>query len=343
MARRSYSGVAAATRLTTNLTAVDTVFSVESGAGYPPGSAGSFFVLVDRDLPTEEKVLVASRSGNVFTIAASGRGQDGTPLSTHAPLATVEHTVTATDLDEANAHVNATTGVHGTTGALVDTATAQTLTNKTLGTGTVFPATVVDTNTSQTLTNKTLGTGTVFPATVVDTTSTQTLTNKTLGTGSVFPATVVDTTSTQTLTNKTLGTGSVFPATVVDTTSTQTLTNKTLSAPIVTAHLRTTGSAPSPATAGAGAGTGATVTVAGNDTAGIITITTGTTPAAGLLATLTWASSYPAAPRIVVTPTNAAAAGLPVFTGSSTSTGTFSAATAATASTAFTYAYLVVE
>lgn len=104
--RRSYSGVAPATAITTDLASGGTSFVVVNGAGYPAGVGGPFFVLVDRGLPSEEKILVASRSGNTFTIAASGRGQDGTIAAAHNAQATVEHTVTALDLDEANAHTS---------------------------------------------------------------------------------------------------------------------------------------------------------------------------------------------------------------------------------------------
>lgn len=102
--RRSYSGVAPATRITTDLASGGTSFVVEDGTGYPTGSAGPFFVLLDRGLPSEEKLLIGSRSGTTFTVAASGRGQDGTIAAAHSAQATVEHTVTAVDLDEANAH-----------------------------------------------------------------------------------------------------------------------------------------------------------------------------------------------------------------------------------------------
>lgn len=59
--------------------------------------------------------------------------------------------------------------------------------------------------------------------------------------------------------------------------------------------------------AGAGAGTGPTVTVAGSDRAGTVTVVVGTTPAAGVLATITFVGTWPQAPKVAVTPTLTAA------------------------------------
>lgn len=75
--------------------------------------------------------------------------------------------------------------------------------------------------------------------------------------------------------------------------------------------------------AGAGACTTPTVSVAGNDTAGTITVTTGTgCTGPGVLGTVTFASGYASAPRVVVGADNANAAGLAAYTGSRT-TSTF--------------------
>lgn len=65
--------------------------------------------------------------------------------------------------------------------------------------------------------------------------------------------------------------------------------------------------------AGTGAGTSPTVSVSGNNTSGQINLTTGTSPAASAaIATVTFAgtSPYPAAPYVVFSPANAAAAAL---------------------------------
>ena len=111
MGRRSYSGNAVPTVLSGGIGAADLSFNVQNATGYPTGAAGPFYVTLARGAAGEEKVLCDSRSGLTFTVNATGRGADGTVATSHAASSTtVEHTITKTDLDEANAHVNDTTG-----------------------------------------------------------------------------------------------------------------------------------------------------------------------------------------------------------------------------------------
>ncbi|MDB5240084.1 MAG: hypothetical protein JWP57_709 [Spirosoma sp.] len=101
------------------------------------------------------------------------------------------------------------------------------------------------------------------------------------------------------------------------------------------------GSAPS-VSAGAGAGTGATVSVVGTATGGTITLTTGSSPAAGTLLSLTFASAYSTnAPAVVLSGGNGTS--MPVYSLSEATTG-FSVGTIATpnASTVYTYHYHVI-
>lgn len=117
--RREYRGAAQAAQLTLGLggTSGDTTITCDDLTNWPTGGVGPFYVVIDRSLASEEKILCASRSGNILTVwtsgLSSGRGADGTSPTAHNTNAVIEHVFTATDADEANSHVNdSTTDVH---------------------------------------------------------------------------------------------------------------------------------------------------------------------------------------------------------------------------------------
>ena len=136
--RRQYAGAAFASALTAELAASTgaTTITCNNLTNWPTGTIGPFYVVVDRGLTNEEKILCVSRTVNTLTVyddgITNGRGADGTSVTSHSINAVIEHVFTATDADEANAHVNASSGVHGISGSVVGTTDTQTLTNKTL-------------------------------------------------------------------------------------------------------------------------------------------------------------------------------------------------------------------
>ena len=111
--RREYKGGARPARLDQPLggSTADVTIVCTDLTGWPTGiNSRPFYVVIDRGLATEEKILCSSRSGNTIAVyndgLSNGRAADGTPITAHSANAVIEHVFTATDADEANLHVN---------------------------------------------------------------------------------------------------------------------------------------------------------------------------------------------------------------------------------------------
>jgi hypothetical protein len=101
-ARRSYAGAAPACTLTNAITSSDTSALLTGDVTNWNNTAnGSFYMVIDPGLSTEEKVLVGSRSGS--SLSSITRGVDGTTAASHNAGATCYPVFTAVDADQANA------------------------------------------------------------------------------------------------------------------------------------------------------------------------------------------------------------------------------------------------
>lgn len=227
MARRYYSSTAVPTTLVLSVTDSQTTFSLTASTGFP--SSYPFTLLIDEDTAYEELVTVtAALGGNQFTVT---RGSDGTTAQAHSGGAVVRHAFSARDLDEPNAHIEASAAVHGLSGTVVGTTDTQTLTNKTLTSPTVNNPTLVlkqsasptptaegdiqwDTDDHQLKIGDAATTKVISPDNVA-----ATLTNKTIS-GASNTLSAIDKAS---ITN-----------TAVTLSDTQTLTDKTLTTPTIT-------------------------------------------------------------------------------------------------------------
>jgi hypothetical protein len=193
MARREYKGAATPTTLSASITNSATSLTITDATNWP---TGSFSLVIDPGLAGEEKILATSRSGTTVTLTT--RGYDNTSASAHTTGAVIYPVPTAIDFDEANSHVNASSGVHGLTGSVVGDTDTQTLTNKKLSDSTT---TIVDVSDATKaikfdVAGTTSITGTI--ATAFTTAKTVTIPDAT--------DTLVGKATTDTLTNKTLTT-----------------------------------------------------------------------------------------------------------------------------------------
>jgi hypothetical protein len=172
------------------------------GVTIPAGT--TFTIVLDPDTAIEEIIDATAVSTNTFTIT---RAIDGSSAQAHSAGAVARHMAIGRDYREANAHVEASTGVHGisNSSSVVGTIDTQTLTNKTLTAPTISNPTITGT--------PGVGTSIVFEGSTADDYETT--------------LTVVDPTQDNiiTLPNTT--------GTVVLASATQTLTNKTLTSPTI--------------------------------------------------------------------------------------------------------------
>jgi hypothetical protein len=140
MTTRKYSSRSQQTTLSAPITSTASTMTVVNGASIMGGKTltgtQTYTVVIDPDTALEEIVdVTVYSSGPALNIT---RGVDGASPGTgvaHSAGAVVRHMAIGRDYQEANDHIEASTSVHGITGAVLGTTDTQTITNKTIVAG----------------------------------------------------------------------------------------------------------------------------------------------------------------------------------------------------------------
>ncbi len=107
-------------------------------------------------------------------------------------------------------------------------------------------------------------------------------------------------------------------------------------------HILSGGSSPS-IVGGSALGNAGTVSLSGNDLAGTISVNIGSSPVAGVVATITFANAYSKTPHVVITPVGSAGGGVAYYVTRNSSSFTIGVSSAAGAGTSFAFDYIVVN
>lgn len=102
-------GAAVQTTLNGGISSGATSCTITAATGWPDGSPGGFYVVVDPGQATEEKILCSTRSST--TVNFTTRGADGTSAAAHTSGAVIYPCIAAVDLDEANLAVSKLIGL----------------------------------------------------------------------------------------------------------------------------------------------------------------------------------------------------------------------------------------
>jgi len=109
----------------------------------------------------------------------------------------------------------------------------------------------------------------------------------------------------------------------------------------LTHHLLASGSIPSQTSLGA-VGSGGTTSINGSDTAGTISINTGSGPSQGCYINVTFSSSYNSPPNILITPVGASSANLSYYINRSSTSFSVCSTTSPNPATTYNYDYFVI-
>lgn len=107
-------------------------------------------------------------------------------------------------------------------------------------------------------------------------------------------------------------------------------------------HIDAGGSTPTK-TDGSALGSGGTSSVSGTDTAGTVTINTGSNPGAGCFITVRFANAFAGTPHVVITPVGSAAAGLNYYINRNTSSFSVCSTSAPPAGASFSFDFVAID